>query len=75
MMIKKKFSTIGEIQRIQQLATQTDCDVAIHSLDNSIRIDAKSFIGMFALNFDEPVYVVCECANFIERIKEVGETL
>ena len=75
MICKKRFSTIGEIQRLQQLATETEFEVAVHSPDSSIRIDAKSFIGMFALNFDEPVLVVTESEEFMQAIADLGETL
>ncbi len=75
MISKKKFNTIGEIQRLQELATLCKQDVGLHSLDGSIRIDAKSFVGMFALNFDEPILVVSESKSFHKEIKDIGENL
>jgi phosphotransferase system HPr-like phosphotransfer protein len=72
---KKKFKSIGEIQRLQQLATQCECEVAIHSPDGTIRVDAKSFIGMFALDFESPVFVVSESKAFHKKIQALGENL
>ncbi len=75
MVSKKKFNSIGEIQKLQHLATQCDLEVAIHSPDGLIRVDAKSFIGMFALDFEMPVYVVSESEAFHKKIKNIGENI
>lgn len=75
MISKKLFRSISDIQTIQKLATQCPESVAIHSLDETIRVDAKSFIGMFALNFDEPVFVVSESEKFHKKIEKVGDTI
>jgi len=60
MIIRRKFNTIQELQRLQRLATQCDEDVYIHSLDDTIKIDAKSFIGLFVLDLTQEVNVVTE---------------
>lgn len=75
MVTKKRFHNIEELQTIQALACCTSEDVALHSDDGSIMIDAKSFIGLFALDFGKPVLVVSEDLNFHRRIVNVGETL
>lgn len=60
MLIKKKFNSIQELQRLQELAGQVDGDVFLHSLDDSVKVDAKSFIGLFSLDLTQEVYVVTE---------------
>lgn len=75
MISKKKFNYINELQDVQRLAVACPCDVAFHSLDSSIFIDAKSYIGMYALNFNEPVLVVCEDEDFHKKIKDIGENV
>lgn len=68
-MVKKiKFNSINEIQRLQRLAVESNEDVGIHSLDGKIIVDAKSFIGLFTVNFDEPVNVVCESESFFKKL-------
>lgn len=67
--------TIDELQEIQRLATQCEAEVAFHNLDNSINIDAKSYIGMYTLNFKEPILVVCEDVQFHRDISFIGETV
>ncbi len=60
--------SISELQEIQRLATTVQEDVYFHSLDNSIMVDAKSFIGLFALDFSKPVKVVTENQFVIDQL-------
>ena len=60
--------SISELQEIQRLATTVREDVYFHSLDNSIMVDAKSFIGLFALDFSKPVKVVTENQFVIDQL-------
>jgi len=60
MKIKKKFNSIKEIQKMQEMACKVAEDVYLHSLDGSIKVDAKSFIGLFSLDLSQEVYVVTE---------------
>ena len=68
-MIKKvKFNSIDEIQNLQRLAVECNEDVGIHSLDGKVMVDAKSFIGLFSINFKEPVNIVCESEEFFKKL-------
>jgi phosphotransferase system HPr-like phosphotransfer protein len=60
MVITKKFNSVDELQKLQRLATQVTEDVYLHSLDDSIMVDAKSFINLFTLDFTQPVKIVTE---------------
>lgn len=75
MITKKRFHNIEELQKVQFLAMRCKEDVGIHSEDGSVIVDAKSFIGLFALDFTKPVLVVSEDLDFHKRIARVGETL
>lgn len=72
---QKSIRNIEELQKIQALANYATEDVGIHSEDSSIIVDAKSFMGLFALDFTRPVLIVSEDLNFHRRIANVGETL
>ncbi|WP_101697106.1 hypothetical protein [Clostridium minihomine] len=74
MVQKKTFSTIEELQKLQYFATRCEDDVGLHSLDGTIMVDAKSYIGMYALNFAEPILVVSESKEFFEMIRDIGTT-
>lgn len=71
----KIFSSIDEIQRLQYLATQSREEVGLSSMDGSIMIDAKSFIGLFGLDFSEVIRVVSEDLDFHKKIKNLGKTV
>ena len=66
MKIKKKFNSIKEIQKMQEMACKVNDEVYLHSLDGSIKVDAKSFIGLFSLDLSQEVYVVTE-SNWIAK--------
>lgn len=75
MVTKKLFRSIDELQLVQYYATLSPEDVGFHSEDGRIIVDAKSFIGLFGLNFAEPILVVSEDENFHKKIKAIGETI
>ena len=75
MVTKKRIHNIEELQKIQALANRTSEPVGIHNEDSTIIVDAKSFIGLFALDFTKPVLVVTEDMNFHRKITNIGETL
>lgn len=73
MITKKIIQSIAELQEIQTQAIRFNEDVGIHSLDSSIIVDAKSFIGLFALDFSKPVLIVSESEAFHKAIQDIGE--
>ena len=75
MITKKRFHNIEELQKLQAVANRCPEEVGIHSEDSSIIVDAKSFIGLFALDFTKPVLVVSEDMEFHKRIMRIGETV
>ena len=60
MVIIKKFNDVAELQKLQRLACAAPEDVFLHSMDDTIMVDAKSFINLFTLDFSEPVKIVTE---------------
>ncbi len=75
MVVKKKFHTISELQKVQYLATHSPSDVGLHSEDGRTIVDAKSYIGMYALDFEHPILVVSEDEHFLKEIANIGENL
>ncbi len=69
MVITKKFNSVDELQKLQRLACQVPEDVFLHSLDDSIMVDAKSFINLFTLDFTHPVKIVTESARIAQEFK------
>lgn len=75
MITKKKFDSIEELQQIQYLASKCLEDVGLHSEDGSIIIDAKSYIGIYALDFKQPIDVVSESKEFHKEIENIGKNV
>lgn len=75
MVTKKRFYNIAELQKVQALATRCKDPVGLHSEDGAVIVDAKSFIGLFALDFTKPVLVVSENAEFHKQIARIGDNL
>lgn len=75
MVTKKRFHTIRELQEIQRIASHCSGEVGLHSEDDTIIIDAKSYIGLYTLDFSKPVLVVSEVPEFHRSIMSIGENL
>lgn len=75
MVSKKRIRYINELQDIQRLAVACPSDVGLHSEDGSMIVDAKSYIGMYALDFTQPILVVSEDEDFHEQIRNIGENI
>ena len=75
MVTRKIFRTINELQDTQRLACNCSMDVAFHNEDSTVVIDAKSYIGMYALDFRNPILVVSEDTEFHKQIADIGETV
>ncbi len=66
MVIKMKFNSVKELQALQRMACEVEEDVFLHSLDDSIMVDAKSFINLFTLDFTQDVKIVTESNRVIK---------
>ncbi len=75
MVSKKLFHSIEELQKVQLLATQCLDEVGLEAPDGSAIVDAKSFIGMYALDFQKPIWVTCEDPAFHKKIRDIGTNL
>lgn len=60
MIIRKRFNSIAEIQQLQKLACDVPESVYLHNLEGDKMVDAKSFIGLFTLDFSQDVNIVTE---------------
>lgn len=69
MVIEKKFNSISEIEALQRMASASEDAVFIASEDDSIRVDARSFIGLFTLDFSKPVKVITDSLYIIRMIE------
>ena len=60
MIVPMQIDSLEELYQLQQLACKVNEPVYVHAADDSIMVDAKSFINLFTLDFSEPVKIVTE---------------
>ena len=71
MSIEMQFNSIAQLQRLQEIAGSCDDEIFLHSMDDSIRVDAKSFIGLFTLDFNQPVKVVTDSEYLARKVEQL----
>lgn len=69
MVIETRFDSIAEIAALQRLASKADEQVLISAMDDSIKVDARSFLGLFTLDFAQPVKVITDSMYVLRRLE------
>ena len=72
MVLELKFDSISELAELQRLAVQADKPVYIANEDDSIRVDARSFLGLFALDYSKPLKVISD-SLYAMRMLEIQQ--
>ena len=60
------------VRELQRLAVQADKPVYIANEDDSIRVDARSFLGLFALDYSKPLKVITD-SLYAMRMLEIQQ--
>lgn len=58
-----------DLRQFMYLAMQSSEDIGVHTTDGKIA-DAKSILGLMALDYNKPVKVVTEDSHFIKQIEK-----
>jgi len=69
MTVKIKLTTAEDLRRFMTLSWDCEEDIGVHAPDGQIA-DAKSIMGLIALDYTEPVTVVTESQTFIHKLKK-----
>lgn len=67
-----KVSNFTEVQGIVSAAAKCYNEVGVHDVKGSIA-DAKSILGLMSLDFSQPVKIVCEDENDLNRVVKAIE--
>lgn len=67
-----KISNFTEVQGIVAAAIKCHNEVGVHDIKGSIA-DAKSILGLMSLDFSQPVQIVCEDENDLNRVVKAIE--
>lgn len=76
MTMNMKFESLTEVENLQRLANTADQPVYLVSGDGSLKVDARTFLGLFSVDFSKPVKVVTDSLYVIRRLEHaarVGE--
>ncbi len=69
MVFDLKINAISELADLQQLAANADKPVYIANEDDTIRVDARSFLGLFTLNYAKPMKVITDSLYVIRMLE------
>ena len=69
MVFDLKINAISELADLQQLAANADKPVYIANEDDTIRVDARSFLGLFTLNYAKPMKVITDPLYVIRMLE------
>lgn len=62
-----KLEAANDLRDFMNMACKCIADVGVHTEENQIA-DAKSILGLMALDYNQPVKVVTEDENFLKKL-------
>ena len=69
MVITKTFSKREDILRLRDLALSVPEPVTVRSLDGQVSMNAKSPMGIYALDFSQPVQIVTDSPVLAQEVE------
>lgn len=69
MVITKTFSNREDIRKLRDLALSVPEAVTLRSPNGAVSMNAKSPMGIYALDFSQPVEIVTDSAELIEEVE------
>ena len=70
MVITKTFSKREDILRLRDLALSVPEPVTVRSLDGQVSMNAKSPMGIYALDFSQPVQIVTDSPVLAQKVEQ-----
>lgn len=72
MVMSVKFASLAEVEALQKLANAADSPVYLASDDETLKVDARTFLGLFSVDFSKPVKVVTDSLYVIRRLEHMA---
>ena len=69
MILNMKLNSLEELYELQRLASQADRPVFVGNEDDTIRADARSFLGLMTLDYTHPVRVITDSLYVIRQLE------
>ena len=62
-----EITVLDDLKEFRKLASECVSDIGVHTEDGQIA-DAKSILGLMAINYNKPIKVVTEDEKFLKRL-------
>ena len=62
-----RLTQANDLKQFMEMAMLCDADIGVHTESNQIA-DAKSILGLMALDYDNPIRVVTEDESFLRKL-------
>ena len=69
MVLNMKFNSLQELYDLQRLATQADKPVYVGNEEETIQVDARSFLGLLALDYTRPVRITTDSLYAVRQLE------
>ena len=73
MTVVRKFRSAEEIRRLRRMACSVPEEVMLREVEGDVLADAKSLIGLFALDYSRPVCIITESQELLSQLDYLDE--
>ena len=73
MTVVRKFHSAEELRRLRRMACSVPEEVLLRELEGDALADAKSLIGLFALDYSRPVCIVTDSQDLLSQLDYLDE--
>lgn len=69
--MKVKLNSVGRVRKFNSLAIMFDGELTL--IERRYHVDAKSILGIFSLNLNDPIELEIECDDGLKREEFIRE--
>ena len=73
MTVVRKFRSAEEIRLLRRMACSVPEAVMLREVEGDVLADAKSLIGLFALDYSRPVCIITESPELLSQLDNLDE--
>ena len=73
MTVVRKFRSAEELRCLRRMACSVPEEVLLREVEGEVLADAKSLIGLFALDYSRPVCIVTDSQDLLSQLEYLDE--
>ena len=73
MTVVRKFRSAEELRCLRRMACSVPEEVLLREVEGDVLADAKSLIGLFALDYSRPVCIVTDSQDLLSQLEYLDE--